>query len=140
MNERKFSAKRVEILDLLKFTKTHPGAHWIYEQLKPRIPGLSLATVYRNLNIFCSEGKAVSLGVVRSEERFDGILPPHPHLICSDCGEILDLPSKKAQNLLQKSFYMEDSFFIDFRKTLFYGLCKACYKNHNKNGGGEDAA
>ena len=126
MNNRKFSAKREEILGLLQSTKAHPGARWMYEQLKNRIPGLSLATIYRNLNIFCQEGKILSLGTVNGEERFDGIPRPHPHFICSHCGAIFDIFPNKAKSLLKENLYKENSFSIDFRKTMFYGLCREC--------------
>ena len=46
---RKRSKKRDAILSCLCNTDTHPSAEWIYHQLKPQIPDLSLATVYRNL-------------------------------------------------------------------------------------------
>ena len=147
---RKFSAKREEILDLLQSTKVHPGARWVYEQLKSQtlgrvpggIPGLSLATVYRNLNIFCQEEKILSLGTVNGEERFDGIPQPHPHFICSCCGAIFDLPLNNVKSLLKGNLYKEKSFLIDFRKTVFYGLCKECceYSPEPKNGKDPDAA
>jgi Fur family peroxide stress response transcriptional regulator len=42
---RKHSKKRDAILELLRSVNTHPTAQWVYEKLKPRIPGLSLGTV-----------------------------------------------------------------------------------------------
>jgi len=139
MIERKHSVKREEILNLLQSAKTHPGAKCVYEQLKRSIPDLSLATVYRNLNIFCQEGKALSLGVISGEERFDGITEPHPHLVCSCCGSVVDITPAQADALIQncKKLSLETSFFIDFRKTVFYGLCKDCSRDIN---GDPDAA
>ena len=46
---RKHSHKRDAILECLRCTTSHPTAEWVYTQLKPTIPDLSLATVYRNL-------------------------------------------------------------------------------------------
>ena len=46
---QRFSKKRAAIYDCLCGTKTHPSADWIYQQLLPEFPDLSLATVYRNL-------------------------------------------------------------------------------------------
>ena len=145
MSERKFSVKREEILNLLQGTSTHPGARWVFDQLKLKIPDLSLATVYRNLNIFCEEEKALSLGVINGEERFDGISESHPHMVCSSCGSVIDLPSAKVDTLIQdcKKLSMETSFNIDFRKTVFYGLCKDCQgnlDNHKNHGGDDDGA
>jgi Fur family peroxide stress response transcriptional regulator len=125
---RKHSIKRDAILKLLRSTTSHPGAQWVYSQLKPRIPDLSLATVYRNLNIFRQEGLALSLGAVNGEERFDGIVETHPHLICSYCGAVLDLPPEEAKTLLQscEKTLGSLSFSVDFRRTVFYGLCGDC--------------
>jgi len=139
MNGRKFSAKREEILNLLRSTKTHPGAYWVYERLKPDIPNLSLGTVYRNLNIFCKEGMAASLGVIRGEERYDGITEPHPHFICSCCGTIFDFPMKKAKTLFRGGSCTKNSFLIDFRKTVFYGLCGNCRENSGNKNSNEDS-
>jgi Fur family peroxide stress response transcriptional regulator len=118
---RKHSAKRDAILATLKSTEIHPGARWVYEGLKDRIPGLSLGTVYRNLGLFREEGTALSLGTVKGEERFDGVTEPHPHLICSRCGAVLDLPPHEAEALMAscgKTLEKRD-FSIDFRRTVF---------------------
>jgi Fur family peroxide stress response transcriptional regulator len=65
---RKHSKKQDAILEVMKATVSHPGARWVYEQLKSRIPGLSLGTVYRNISLFQEEGELVSLGVVKGED------------------------------------------------------------------------
>ena len=62
---RKHSRKRDAILECLRCTTSHPTAEWVYTQLKPTIPDLSLATVYRNLAMFKDEGTLVSVGVSR---------------------------------------------------------------------------
>jgi len=59
---RRHSPKRDAILSVLRETKSHPSAEWIYAQLKPRHPDLSLGTVYRNLNLLADEGADVILG------------------------------------------------------------------------------
>jgi Fur family peroxide stress response transcriptional regulator len=123
--ERKHSRKREAILKVIRSTGSHPTARWVYEQLKPRIPDLSLGTVYRNIGIFREEGKVLSLGVVNGEEHFDGVIAPHPHGVCECCGKVLDLPcpDEKACAPLKGCL---SGFVTDFRKTVFYGLCPAC--------------
>jgi Fur family peroxide stress response transcriptional regulator len=100
----------------------------VYERLKPQIPGLSLGTVYRNINLFQEEGQVISVGVVNGEERFDGQVTPHPHFICSCCGKIVDLPRLGNETLeeLVKPSVTDTDFTIDYRKTVFYGLCGEC--------------
>jgi Fur family peroxide stress response transcriptional regulator len=123
---RKHSVKRDAILRVIQSTETHPGARWVYEQLKPAIPGLSLGTVYRNIGVFQEEGAVASVGVVNGEERFDGRVEPHPHFICEGCGAVLDL-SGEVQSEINAKFSIEiPGCAIDKRKTVFYGLCKVC--------------
>jgi Fur family peroxide stress response transcriptional regulator len=124
---RKRSRKREAILAALRATGSHPGAQWIYEQLKPRIPDLSLGTVYRNIGLFREEGTVVSVGVVNGEERFDAVTGPHPHWVCERCGKVVDLPGPSAETLkLLGESLGEAGPATDFRKTVFYGSCPAC--------------
>jgi Fur family peroxide stress response transcriptional regulator len=127
---RKHSKKRDQILTMIRSTTSHPSAHWVYEQLKPLIPGLSLGTVYRNISLFLEEGEVISVGVVRGEERFDGRVRPHPHFVCSRCGKIIDIPGP-ANETLEKAAVIpgelaSPELYIDHRKTVFYGLCGDC--------------
>ena len=88
---RKHSRKRDAILDCISRTKCHPSAEWVYQQLKPEIPDLSLGTVYRNIAMFKQEGTIQSIGVVNGLERYDHNTAPHTHFICTACGSVLDL-------------------------------------------------
>ncbi|MDR2632460.1 MAG: transcriptional repressor [Treponema sp.] len=142
--ERKHSKKREAILKTIRSTQSHPSARWVYEQLRPCIPGLSLGTVYRNINLFLEEGSVASLGVVGGEERFDGFVTPHPHLICTCCGAVFDLPGDFPMDVSLDSIKLSDpkapeslllrgnqeqtisGFLIDYQKTLFYGVCSRC--------------
>ncbi|MDR2211208.1 MAG: transcriptional repressor [Spirochaetaceae bacterium] len=128
--ERKHSVKRDAIFRALTGTNVHPGAQWVYDRLKPDMPDLSLSTVYRNLRLFQEEGRALCVGVVQGEERFDGIIEPHPHFVCSKCGAVMDLPRDTAETLcagLEKLFTAAEPS-IDFRRTVFYGLCGECQR------------
>ena len=51
----RYSPKREAILKCLRSTTCHPSAEWVYTQLKPQIPDLSLATVYRNCLLYTSD-------------------------------------------------------------------------------------
>jgi Fur family peroxide stress response transcriptional regulator len=129
--ERKHSKKRDAILETIRSTHAHPGAQWIYSKLKPAIPSLSLGTVYRNINMFQEEGSVISVCVVDGEERFDGRVSPHPHLICCRCGKVMDLPSPvdAAGGDLPEAAGdkgLPGGFVIDHRKTMYYGLCGDC--------------
>ena len=92
--------KRDAILSCLRSSKEHPSAETLFAQLKSEIPDLSMGTVYRNLNLFKSQGLAVSVATVGGVERFDGNTEPHVHFICDGCGAVIDLESMEMLKAL----------------------------------------
>lgn len=133
--KRNFSAKREAIYQVLLSTDTHPSAEWVYEQLKPKIPGLSLGTVYRNLAVFKEMGLARSVGIINGQERFDAVITQHPHFICSKCFRIIDIP--KGYSSLEKNTYdlisRDCGVEIESHSITFYGLCKKCCADKSNN-------
>ena len=135
MPARRQSKNRNAILELVRASKTHPTARWVYEELKPRLPCLSLGTVYRNLKIMLEEGIISSTGVINGEECFDGVSTPHLHAVCTVCGTIRDLP-EKTETEIYACFYVKiPDFAIDIRSTVFYGLCNSCESGGSKSDG-----
>ena len=59
--------------------------------MRQEIPNISLGTVYRNLSLFADRGDVLRLGPVHGQDRFDGRTDPHAHLLCTRCGQILDV-------------------------------------------------
>ena len=123
---RKHSKKRDAILDCLRGTDTHPSAEWVYARLKPQIPDLSLATVYRNLSLFKETGEIISLGTVNGLERFDGRTDPHVHFACTCCGSVIDLPEIPVPGELTAAAERQSGGKIDECRLTFYGCCPAC--------------
>ena len=126
MPGRRQSKKRNAILELIRASRIHPTAMWVYEQLKPQQPGLSLGTVYRNLKILQEEGSIVSAAVIKGEECFDGEIRPHSHAVCTRCGSIRDLPVNTETEIFSGFSVKIPDFAIDIRNTVFYGLCNRC--------------
>ena len=83
--------KRNAILTCLRQTCTHPSAEDVHRMLQAEHPDISLATVYRNLNLFKKQGVIQSLGTVNGIERFDANTEPHVHFICTGCDAVIDL-------------------------------------------------
>ncbi|RKJ39848.1 transcriptional repressor [Acutalibacter sp. 1XD8-33] len=129
-----FSRKRAAILAALRETKTHPTAEWIFRQLKPQYPDLSLGTVYRNLNRFRENGLVLSVGVVDGYERFDGNTAPHAHLICKNCGAVLDLPAQVPELKGLRQASQGIGCRIDSASVTLRGLCPCCVKKEETDG------
>ncbi len=118
--------KREAILACLQGTTSHPGAEWVFEQLKPQIPDLSLGTVYRNLSLFKEQGKIISVGTVKGVERFDANTAPHVHFICNGCGRVLDLAQIQVPTQLSDAAASSMGGRVDSCQLTFAGLCGAC--------------
>ena len=120
--------KRDAILSCLRDTEVHPSADWVFAQLKPQIPDLSLGTVYRNLALFKEQGKIISLGTVKGVERFDGNTNPHVHFICHDCGAVLDLHQMEVPTELAQLAAAISQADVESCQLTFTGLCRNCKK------------
>ena len=118
--------KRDAILTCLRQTKVHPSADWVYTQLKPQIPDLSLGTVYRNLSLFKEQGLINSLGTVNGVERFDGDTHSHVHFICTGCDKVLDLEGMPNLPSLHKAAEKDLGSQINGCQITFTGLCRNC--------------
>ena len=123
--KRNFSSKRNAIYNTLLNTNTHPSARWVYEQLKPDFPDLSLGTVYRNITLFKNEGMVISVCNVNGEERIDADTSPHSHFVCNCCGKVFDV--KENSSLTAESISLANSGFeIESRLILYHGKCPEC--------------
>ena len=121
--------KRDAILSCLRSTELHPSADWVYERVKQEIPDISLATVYRNLNLFKEQGLIQSLGTVNGVERFDGNTAPHVHYICTGCGKVVDLPGLSVPEDLNYAAEAESGGRVAACQLTFTGLCGKCSQN-----------
>ena len=128
---RKHFKKRNAILSCLRSTDVHPSAEWVYTRLKPEIPDISLATVYRNLSFFKQQGMIASLGTVNGVERFDGNTAPHVHFICTGCDSVLDLTGMEVPEALNQSAENRCGGRVNACQLSFQGTCGECLKKIN---------
>ena len=122
----RYSKKREAILSAIRGTCCHPSAEWVYHQLKPAHPDLSLGTVYRNLIFLREHGSIQSIGVVNGQERFDGVTVPHSHFVCSCCGLVMDLPDIHSDAGLDRTVSQQYGLAVQRHELTFHGLCPTC--------------
>lgn len=125
-NGTKHFRKRDAILSYLRETDLHPSAEMVYAELKPRIPDLSLGTVYRNLAMFRNQGQIISIGTVGGVERFDGNIHPHIHFVCNGCLSVTDLMSLQMPEEMAKAAQSCSGGRVDMCHLTFHGLCGNC--------------
>src|SRR5512137_491138 len=95
----KLTHQRLEIFKALASTETHPDADSIYRAVQPRMPTLSLDTVYRTLWMLHDLGLVTTLGPQRDRIRFDANLEQHHHFVCVRCGLVRDFESEALARL-----------------------------------------
>ena len=117
--------QREIILDELKSLKTHPTADELCELVRLRLPRVSLATVYRNLEWLCQRGIVQKIEVGGRQKRFDGTVDLHYHIRCISCGRVDDvdmLPVATLEHDLSK----KSGYSIKGHRLEFWGTCPAC--------------
>jgi len=118
----RLTIQRQLILDILKKDFTHPTAEKIYAKVKKKLPKISLATVYRNLNFLTKMNLAREIIVPNGPSRFDGHLRDHDHFICHVCKNIYNVPKYP---LIKEYLPNKDYQIGDFKLDLF-GICATC--------------
>ncbi len=114
--------QKLKIMQHLESVRTHPTAEMIFKEVSKELPAISLATVYRNLNLLASEGRILKLEI-NGEAHFDGFCSGHPHFVCSNCGKIYDIDQEEISKYALKKL---KSFEASSVKVIFNGICKSC--------------
>ena len=86
----KITHQRLEIFKELKNSSDHPTVEKLYHRLLPKLPTISLDTIYRTLTTLEKHDLVVRVETGESQARFEGRMAEHHHAICKSCGEITD--------------------------------------------------
>jgi Fur family transcriptional regulator, peroxide stress response regulator len=130
MQERN-TYQKLKILESLKKVKTHPTAEMLYKDVSKDIPTITLATVYRNLNLLAKKQKIMKLEI-NGEYHFDGDICNHQHAVCTICSKIIDIfqeeISKYALDKIKKNKFKPSCVNI-----IYKGICKDCWGKNDNN-------
>ena len=119
----RYSKQRELVMQTVQNLCDHPTAEEIYDSAAKECPGLSLGTVYRNLNCLVDAGSIRRVEVPGHADHFDHTLPPHCHLYCRCCSEVTDVAVDQAA--LEQIFSEVPARIESFSVTLI-GVCPAC--------------
>jgi Fe2+ or Zn2+ uptake regulation protein len=64
-------------MEVLRTTKSHPTARWVFDRVRREFPNLSLGTVYRNLGILAKQGLVNRLDFGSNQDRFEATILLH---------------------------------------------------------------
>jgi Fur family transcriptional regulator, ferric uptake regulator len=97
--------------------------HEVLELAKKDIPGIGVATIYRNINRLVSEGWLVPVEIPGDSARYETAMRPHHHFFCCRaCGKVFNI-----HGCLHDYHRLTPAGFeLEAHELLLYGRCKSC--------------
>ena len=120
----RYSRQRELVLRQVQSRCDHPTADEIYLSIKDDCPGLSLGTVYRNLNGLVEMGKIRRVSLPGMADRFDRTMADHDHLYCTKCGRVEDVMLDKTA--VEQAIASRADLQVERYSINLYGVCSAC--------------
>ena len=123
----KYTPQRTAVLEEIIKDKGHRESEEIYLALKKREQHVSRATVYRTMDILVNNGFARKMNLGDGRARYESKVnsPHHDHLVCMDCGLIVEFMDQKIEDL-QDEIAIQYEFQLKRHIHQLFGLCKKC--------------
>ena len=121
-----FTFQRQVIYEAVVDSNIHPTPEWIYEQVRQRIPSISLGTIYRNVKTFLDSGVLKEVTLHHGTLRLESNMTPHHHLVCSSCKAILDIEESAVEPVRLPKDGLPAGFSVTQCRVEFVGECKSC--------------
>lgn len=123
----KVTPQRLAIYNYLASTKAHPNAEMIFKDLQPVYPTMSLATVYKTMEILREIGLVQVLNIGEDSFRYDAFTLNHPHVRCMSCGRVDDIEEIDAASFVE-SVASSTNYRLMGQQFYFFGVCQECQK------------
>lgn len=123
--------------ELINYLKQNAARQMSVNEILDAVCGMGKtgkSTVYRRISAMVKDGTLLRVYGEDAKSVFyqyvgkDTHCDEHFHLKCTSCGSLIHLD---CDELLKIGMHIkrEHNFVIDTKKTIFYGLCKACRKD-----------
>jgi len=127
----KVTPQRLAIYNVLSNTTEHPSAEMIFSKLQEFYPTMSLATVYKTIEILKEIELVQILNVGEESFRYDANTDTHPHVRCLVCNRVDDIygvdESAYVKEISEKTAYR-----LSGQQFYFYGVCPECQSKAGK--------
>lgn len=121
----KVTPQRLAIYNALCNTKAHPNAEMIFNKLQPYYPTMSLATIYKTVDILKEIGLIQVINVGEDSLRYDATVELHPHIRCTMCGRVDDIMDFDFTPAIKEA-EQRSSYDLSGQQFYFYGVCPDC--------------
>jgi len=124
----KLTPQRRAVIRTIASSQDHLTPAGIYAKVHQDHPDIGLVTIYRTLDMLAKLELICELHAGGSCHSYTISAPEHHHhLICSNCGKVIDFIGHDLGELEQR-LSLETGFEIEDHLLEFIGLCQACRK------------
>lgn len=128
----KVTPQRLAIYKVLCETTEHPSAEMIFSKLQPYYPTMSLATVYKTIDILREIGLVQILNVGEDSFRYDANVTNHPHIRCMSCKRVDDMYDIDSSAFIDQ-VKEKTAYRLTDQQFYFYGICPKCQSSAGVN-------
>jgi len=121
----KLTTPRLAVIEVLENNPEHLSHNQILVEGQQIYPKLSRATVYRTMELLVTLNLVRPLYLNDPTQRFVSATGGHHHLVCANCGTIIEFDYCTADQLAQ-TLADQYSFQIHSHLLEFQGICQAC--------------
>jgi Fur family ferric uptake transcriptional regulator len=123
------TAERFAVLDAVLETTGHFDAEGLYYRIITSGVKISRATVYNTLDLLQNCGLVSKYRFTESSSRYEKAFgrPHHHHLVCLECGDIIEVVSERLERL-QNEVCGENNFSPQSSTLQIFGTCSKCKK------------
>ena len=125
----KVTPQRSAVIKAIAGTHEHLTPAELHEKVRRDNPRIGLVTVYRTLDILAEAGLICELHSGESCRSYLLRRPAghHHHLVCSDCGQVVDFTSCDLSDL-ERQLSRDTGFEMESHLLEFLGRCPECQK------------
>lgn len=123
----KVTPQRVAIYHVLHGSHEHPTAEMIYQNLREEHPSMSLATVYKTMEIFEKIGVVRVLDMGDDRSRYDWDTTKHSHVRCTVCNRVDDVHGIDMDSI-SEGVAQQSGYKVTGQQLSFEGVCPHCQK------------
>lgn len=120
----RLTRQRLAIYRELEGRYDHPDVDRLFKAVKPRIPKMSLFTVYRTMNALENAGLVWRVATWRGHARYDANTETHMHFLCEACGRIDDVAAEAVQ--MPAAPLAGTGAVVRRMDVMMTGTCEAC--------------
>ena len=131
----KLTRQREEILKAFMAAERHLGIDELYMNLKKQDPTIGRATIFRTVKLLQECGLVAEVGSANGRSKYElkADRPHHDHMVCVECGRIIEFQSPMMERF-QDASIRRHGFVALWHRHEIFGRCKDCLKKGTARG------